>query len=273
MAVARPGRRKCRTPGEERGDQGMSGTVADSEQGPAWQPVRRTRTFEEVLERIDEQIAMGNLRAGDRLPGERQLASMLGVSRPSVREAMRVLEARGVLTAQTGSGPNAGATLVTAPGPALTGLLRTQLGLAGFDLADVVESRWAVERWAVESAARGTAADDLAPLRKVLTRMREPELPLADFHELDTAFHLGLARLSGNALLVAFMEAMRDAVHHYAARAVEQMADPAAGVRTLVDDHARILDAVASGDAQAGVAALDEHLRRAYPEVRREPRA
>ena len=242
--------------------------VSNSEGGLAWDPVRRTRTFEEVLGRIDGQIAAGKLRVGDRLPGERQLAAMLSVSRPSVREALRVLEARGVLVAQTGSGPEAGAILVTAPGRAMAELVRTHLGLAGFSLADVVESRWVVERWAVESAARPATGADLGPLREVVDRMRKPGLPLADFHLLDTAFHLGLAKLSGNALLTAFMEAMREAVQRYAAQAVERMPDPSAGVRALVDDHEQILDAIAAGDAVAGVEALDRHLRRAYPEVR-----
>ncbi|MGA5699939.1 FadR/GntR family transcriptional regulator [Peterkaempfera bronchialis] len=242
--------------------------VSGNESGPAWEPVRRTRTFEEVLDRIDQQIAAGRLRVGDRLPGERELAAALGVSRPSVREALRVLEARGVLVARTGSGPEAGATLVTSPGGAMADLVRTHLGLAGFTLSEVVESRWVVERWAVESAARSGGGADLGPLRELVARMCEPGLPLADFHTLDADFHLGLARLSGNALLTAFMEAVCGAVHRHTARAVERMPDPATAVRTPVDDHRRILDAIEAGDAAAGVAALDRHLRRVHPEVR-----
>ncbi|MER7409996.1 FadR/GntR family transcriptional regulator [Streptomyces cacaoi] len=247
----------------------MGNATTGDGQHSEWRPVRRTRTFEAVLDRIDERIASGELRVGDRLPGERQLAALLGVSRPSVREAMRVLEARGVLTAQTGSGPDAGAILVADPGRALSGLVGTHLGLSAFALADVVEARWAIERLAVETAAREADAADLAPLRKAVAEMRAPGLELAAFHELDTAFHVGLAELSGNPLLVAFMTAIRTSVHRYAARAVEEMTDTAAGVTALTDDHARILAAIEDGDAERAVAALDTHLRRAYPRVDR----
>ncbi|NGO68055.1 FadR/GntR family transcriptional regulator [Streptomyces boncukensis] len=247
----------------------MGNATSGGGERAAWRPVQRTRTFEAVLDRIDERIASGELRVGDRLPGERQLAALLGVSRPSVREAMRVLEARGVLTAQTGSGPEAGATLVADPGRALSGLVGTHLGLSAFALADVVEARWAIERLAVENAARHAAEEDLAPLREAVARMREPGLELSAFHALDTAFHVGLARLSGNPLLVAFMTAIRESVHRYAARAVEEMADTADGVRALTADHERILAAIEEGDAECAVAALDTHLKRAYPGVDR----
>lgn len=243
--------------------------MSDHQQTADWRPVQRTRTFEAVLDRIDERIAAGELRVGDRLPGERQLASLLGVSRPSVREAMRVLEARGVLTAQTGSGPDAGAILVADPGRGLSGLVGTHLGLAAFDLADVVEARWAVERLAVETAARDADPSQLAPLRETVERMGEPSLPLAEFHQLDTTFHIGLAELAGNPLLVAFMRAIRESVHRYASQAVEEMSDTSAGVAALNDDHGAILTALENGDAPAAVEALDTHLRRAYPQVDR----
>src|SRR5512135_147297 len=89
-----------------------------------WAPVTRARTYELVLDRVEEQIASGRLRAGDRLPAERELAAALGVSRVAVREAMRVLQAMGVITQGTGSGPDAGTTLTAAPGEALTRLIR-----------------------------------------------------------------------------------------------------------------------------------------------------
>ncbi|MDA0638314.1 GntR family transcriptional regulator, partial [Nonomuraea sp. MCN248] len=92
---------------------------------------KRTRTFEDVLGELERRIAENGLTAGDRLPAERQLAEELGVSRSSVREAMRVLETLGVVTSQVGRGPDAGAVLVSRPGHALTDLLRLHLGLTG----------------------------------------------------------------------------------------------------------------------------------------------
>src|SRR5471030_201952 len=85
-----------------------------------WAPVSRVRTYELVLQRIEAQIVSGALRAGQRLPPERELAELLGVSRPAVREALRVLEAQGVVRSQVGQGPGSGTTIERVPGDALT---------------------------------------------------------------------------------------------------------------------------------------------------------
>ncbi len=73
-----------------------------------WRPVTRSRSHELVLDQIEEQILAGTLRVGDRLPGERDLASHLQVSRSAVREAIRALEAQGVVRSAVGSGKDAG---------------------------------------------------------------------------------------------------------------------------------------------------------------------
>ena len=82
-----------------------------------WQPLPRARTYELVLDRIEEQIRSGQLSVGDRLPPERDLAAMLGVSRAAIREALRVLEAQGVLLKpQVGTGPESGSIIADTPG-------------------------------------------------------------------------------------------------------------------------------------------------------------
>ena len=73
------------------------------------------RTHQVVLAHIEDDLTAGRIRLGDRLPGERALAERLGVSRPSVREAIKILEALGVIRTATGSGPEAGATVVADP--------------------------------------------------------------------------------------------------------------------------------------------------------------
>ena len=85
--------------------------------GPAltWSAVARRRTHELVLQSVEEQIVAGNLRVGDRLPPERDFAAQLGVSRSSVREAVRILEAQGVLTSAVGTGPDSGTVGRRAP--------------------------------------------------------------------------------------------------------------------------------------------------------------
>ncbi len=73
-----------------------------------WQPIPKVRAHEQVLAQIERHILERRLKAGDRLPGERALAQLLGVSRPSLREALRVLEFTGIITTGVGSGPESG---------------------------------------------------------------------------------------------------------------------------------------------------------------------
>ena len=111
-----------------------------------WRPVRQSRTHELVLERIEERVLAGELKAGDRLPPERELAPVLGVSRSALREALRVLETIGVLVAQAGRGPDAGARIVRNPDDALGRLLRLHFALGSYSLHDVLEARVVLER-------------------------------------------------------------------------------------------------------------------------------
>ena len=106
-----------------------------------------------MVEAVEEQILTGALKVGDHLPPERELATLLGASRPAVREGLRMLEAQGVLRT-VGAGPGS-ATVVTAlPSEALTRLLRLHLALSSFRTTDVVEARVMLERRSAELAAQ-----------------------------------------------------------------------------------------------------------------------
>ena len=88
-----------------------------------WRPVTRSLTYQLVVEAVEAQILTGALKVGDHLPPERELATLLGASRPAVREGMRMLEAQGVLRA-VGAGPGSGTVVTALPSEALTRLLR-----------------------------------------------------------------------------------------------------------------------------------------------------
>src|SRR4051812_46206283 len=94
--------------------------IADS----PFRPVAQRRAFEDVIVQVEEAIAAGRLQAGDRLPPERDLAAQMRVSRASVREALRVLEAFGVIAARRGRGADAGSVVTTSEQNGLAGLLR-----------------------------------------------------------------------------------------------------------------------------------------------------
>ncbi|MBF8186087.1 FadR family transcriptional regulator [Nonomuraea sp. K274] len=228
--------------------------------GSGWRPVKRTRTFEDVLAQIERRIAEDGLTVGDRLPAERLLAERLGVGRSSVREALRVLETLGVVSSQAGRGPDAGAVLTSRPETALAGLLRLHLGLAGLELREVIDTRHMIEQWAAAGAAAARA--DTTALSSALSWM-DGATTSEEFVEHDTAFHCAIADASGNRLIAAIMRSLRDSMRRYAVEAVERLGDTS----ILRADHVRILGAIEAGDPDEASLAVSEHLAHAYPSL------
>ncbi len=99
------------------------------------------RSYQLVLSRIESDLAAGVVEVGGRLPGERVLAERYGVSRPSVREAIRVLEAMGLIRTAAGSGPEAGAVLISDPAAPIGAALRWHLTSRHLPVADIVGAR------------------------------------------------------------------------------------------------------------------------------------
>ncbi|MEV4476074.1 FCD domain-containing protein [Nonomuraea sp. NPDC049504] len=238
--------------------------------GTGWRPVKRTRTFEDVLAQIERRIAEDGLTVGDRLPAERHLAEQFGVSRSSVREAMRVLETLGVVSSQAGRGPDAGAVLTSRPDSALSDLLRLHLGLTGLEMREVIDTRHMIEQWAAAhaatraatvsatvSAAGGAATTELAAALAGMDAAGSPE----EFVEHDTAFHCAIADASGNRLVAAIMRSLRDSMRKYSVEAVRRLGDTS----VLRADHVRILEAIDGGDPEEAARAVSEHLAHAYP--------
>lgn len=232
----------------------------------AWQPVRRIRTHEHVLAQIAERILDGRLQVGDRLPSERELVQALGVSRSSVREALRILESMGIIEANVGSGREAGSTVSGRPSQALANLLRLHMALSRFQLADLVEVRIQLERAGAARAAAEAGDEDVARLNSLIREMGRPGLEHARFHELDSEFHVTVAKASGNALSVDLMQALRDAVQVHMERAFERVEAWDAMVAKLSHEHREIAAAIARGDATAAGNLAAQHIAAFYQE-------
>lgn len=229
------------------------------------------RTHEIVLARIEADLAAGRWAVGERLPGERVLAEELGVSRPSVREALRVLEAMGIVRTAVGSGPDSGASVVDRPAAGLGSAVRLHLASGTLPVRDVVALRALLESWAVaEAAARttepGTDATT-ADARALLDEMDSEDLDTARFLELDTAFHVALAALSGNVLVEAVMLGLRGAIQEYVTTGTARLEDWPATARRLRTEHRAVLDAVDAGDGPAASAAVRTHIETFYREA------
>ncbi len=224
----------------------------------------RERTHEIVLRHVEGELAAGRLQVGNRLPGERILAEDLGVSRGSVREGIRVLEAMGIIRTAVGSGPDAGAIVVADTSAGMTSALRLHLASSSLPVADVVSTRVLLESWSVREAARRRDWKQLDEAARLLDAMDDTALPVEDFLRLDAGFHVALARATGNAVVAAIMTSLRGAIHRYVLGAAPSGTDWPATARRLRRQHRNVLAAVRSGDGDRAARLVTRHIEGFY---------
>ncbi len=222
------------------------------------------RTHQLVLQWIESQLLGGHLALGGRLPAERTLAEQLGVSRTSVREAIRILEAMGVVRAGVGSGPDAGTVVIADPTTALGSALRLHVATSHLPVADIVQTRVLLESWAVARATPGSPA--LAEAAALLDEM-EKSTETDQFLALDVRFHLALAEAAGNAVVSAMMGSLREAIQSYAGRLTANLPDWDATADRLRGEHRSILAAINKNDGAAAAKLVADHIQGYYEEA------
>ena len=230
----------------------------------SWERVRPVRTHEQVLAQIQAKILGGELRAGEKLPSERELVEALGVSRTSVREALRVLEALGIIDANTGSGKDAGSIVTGRSTAALGNLLRLHMAVTRIDLSDLIEIRCQLEQNAAAGAAVQATGDEVAHLRALIANMRADDVEEEQFNELDTEFHVSIARASRNVLAADLMQALRDAVKSEMTAAFDRLPDWQLVTSTLIEEHERITDAIEQGEGDRAGVLVHQHITGFY---------
>lgn len=215
--------------------------------------------FETVLDYLTGEILAGRVAAGGRLPNERELAAQLGASRSAVREAIKVLQAQGVVTSATG--PSGGTRVGTGQGPAFGRMLKLHVALEAVSFAELTETRVVLERAAAIAAAVGGRS--MAEVRRLADAMVDVTDP-AGFNELDTAFHLAIAAMGENRLIRDMTTAIREAVAERILDAEERLVDWEGLRRRLVAEHAGIVEALAVGDGAAAADLCEAHIRGAH---------
>jgi DNA-binding FadR family transcriptional regulator len=227
----------------------------------AFKEIVRSPVYLQVAEQLREAILAGELAPGEELPTERELSQSFGVSRASVREALRALQAQGLIARSGAPGRAVVAGEVAAPArDALVNLLR----LNRVDLDDLVDFRCVLESAAVRLAARGGDPARLEEAREALSEMHSGELTIEAFDEADVRFHVALVRASGNEAMHLVMLALRRAVARHLLEALRAEPDRRATLRRLTREHAAILKAVEGGDADRAATLVDRHIRGFY---------
>lgn len=237
----------------------MTGTT-DRAAGP--------RAYEAVLASIEADLRSGRLSIGDRLPGERTLSEQHGISRASVRDAIRILDVMGLVRTATGSGPNSGTVLISDPAAGLSSTLRLHVASQHLPVADIVQARILLETWAATAAAvKEIDAPSLARARELLSLMDDPALGREAFHDLDSQFHVLLSSLAGNAVVSAMMESLRLSIMDYVRESVTTDDQWRPVARTLRTQHHGILDALCAGDGELAARLLREHIEWFFSET------
>ncbi|STD05695.1 Pyruvate dehydrogenase complex repressor [Dermatophilus congolensis] len=233
--------------------------------GPSWHPVTKKKAYEQVIAQVEEQIVARRLRVGDRLPAERELATMLGVSRAGVREAMRTLEAQGVVSADVGT--DGGTFVTTMSSEAITRILRLHVHLSHFSVPEVLEARIPLERRSARLAASQASKEDLAKMREVLDEMADPSTPRDRFNELDTQFHVLVAAAGHNRLVTELTTAIRETMTGPIMHSFDDEEDWHARSASLCAGHEAIFTAIEKGDALQAAEAVESHIRLAYEQL------
>lgn len=218
---------------------------------PVYTPIRpKERLYQEIVEQIQQQIVSGQLKPGDQIPAERELADQFGVSRTAVREAIKSLTEKGLIEVFVGRG-----TFVTHFSPdrlveSMTLLLRNERDRT----ESIVEARNALDVPIARLAARHHTPDAVDRLRVVLERMeRDGSAPDA-LVEADEEFHAELARATGNPVLSVLSRTLTLLMRNDRARLAERPAD----AEPVINGYRRLVDAIENGDEQRAAEVMGE---------------
>jgi DNA-binding FadR family transcriptional regulator len=211
---------------------------------------------ERISDKLASLIASGILQVGDELPGERELASLLSVSRETVRGAIQSLAAKGVVEVVQGLRTR----VVRADMDSLKIGVTSPSAINSYDLDAVHNARLLVERAVVADAATRIDDDTLARLERSLAMQRSTMADPVHFLICDREFHVAVYSCAGNKLLAAFvidlytymLDHRRAAMSHRGA------------IEMSYQDHLAIMKALRARDAEATVAAFGRHIERIY---------
>ena len=217
-----------------------------------------------LAQRLRERILAGGIAAGQALPAERDLVAETGLSRGSVREALRILEAEGLVHTRPG---RYGGSIVSRPSESL---LARQVGSfargRGVAFQTLIEAREALEPTLAQLAALNRTDDDLDALEAITRRMEDAvadDVPA--FLEENVRWHWALAVASGNELLRAFMASIAGLIHDASRAEHVETADVRA---VVVKAHRRILQAIRQRDGEAARRRMERHVKAYSAQIR-----
>jgi GntR family transcriptional repressor for pyruvate dehydrogenase complex len=216
-------------------------------------PTEPRRLYQQIADKIKELIAGGTFQVGDRLPAERELAVLLGVSRPSLREALIALDVQGNVEIRGGSG-----VYVCAQPEPRAARATPELGESPREL---MQARSALESAVMILACAHGTPEQLKRLRGIVNRMRAETNRDRPALELDRRFHMTLAEMSGNSVMARIIGGLFDERHSPISAKLSSRYETPGTWKQALKEHEAILRALEARDPIAAQAALLSHLR------------
>lgn len=225
--------------------------------GPAIEPVRRLKVADAIAAQLAQLITSGEYQPGAKLPPERVLSERFGVGRSSMREALRSLEADGLIRSDHGVG-------VFVEDQSKQRRKDSALLIAGdYTVPELFEVRLPLERDAAGLAARRITHDEIQELQSILAASADPDLSDDQFIELDARLHRAIAEATKNALLVSVMRLMEP---HFFSYSHSVMTLPDRRARAHLG-HQRIVEAVVNGHVREARSAAVRHIREVEKDI------
>ena len=221
--------------------------------------IKKTRISEEVVSQIHEMVREGRFKAGDQLPSERELAETFKVSRTSVREALRALEAQGLVVSRTG----AGTFVADLPIESLIAPLAAMLIEEKDALADVFEMRKLIEPHIASLAAERATKRDIERMKKILDKQRDAVSRGETGVEADAELHFAIGRATQNQALEQLVSGLMEILSH----SREESLQTKDRRKASIESHRKILSAIEEHDRKKAREAMLFHIEQVEDNV------
>lgn len=223
-----------------------------------FESISTQKTYQKIVEQIQNMIIDGTFKSGDKLPAERELTEQLQVSRSSLREGLKALEVLGLVESKQGEG----SFITNKVGDTIIKSVSIAYKLNDGKIEDVLELRHSLEVYSVKKAIKSATDDQIKELERIVVNMKGVEDVQLE-EELDILFHSKLIEITGNILVHIVSESVSDLIGPSIKAIREIYSDNDSEVREyyFFQQHKDIVDAIREKDEAKAVRAVEEHLK------------
>ncbi|QZY53744.1 FadR/GntR family transcriptional regulator [Crassaminicella profunda] len=218
-------------------------------------PIKNKKVYQHVIEQIQNMVMEGTLKKGDKLPSERDLVAQLGVSRTSIREALRSLEVIGLIESRQGEGNFISGNIDSSFFEPLSVMFMLNKG----NPESILELRMIIEVEAAAIAAKKIKEEDIEEMKNLMDELRKAQNEI-ESAKVDKKLHYKIAQITGNYLIVTLLNAISSLMESFIKDARGMILREEEKREVLMEQHQKICDALIEKDSKKAILAMKEHL-------------